>query len=78
MPGWREGPVGEMGSTGRVGVRIYRAAGPGGQRWDRHLLDDGGMACEDLTAADLNGDRRPDLIASGRATHNLRVYWNGG
>jgi hypothetical protein len=33
---------------------------------------------EDLTAADLDGDGRIDLIAVGRKTKNLRVYWNEG
>ncbi len=44
--------------------------------FDRHTIDDGGMACEDAMAADLNGDGRPDLIAGGRATHNVKIYWN--
>jgi hypothetical protein len=34
------------------------------------------MACEDLQIADLNGDGKPDIIASGRSTNNLRIYWN--
>ena len=34
------------------------------------------MACEDALAADLNGDGRPEIIACGRATHNVRIYWN--
>ncbi|MFP6907280.1 MAG: VCBS repeat-containing protein, partial [Verrucomicrobiota bacterium] len=34
------------------------------------------MACEDLKAADLNGDGKLDLIAAGRVTKNLKIYWN--
>jgi hypothetical protein len=34
------------------------------------------MACEDSKVADLDGDGRPDIVASGRSTHNLMVYWN--
>lgn len=34
------------------------------------------MACEDLKIADLNGDGKLDIIASGRATKNLVIYWN--
>ncbi|MGO9463503.1 MAG: FG-GAP-like repeat-containing protein [Isosphaeraceae bacterium] len=45
-------------------------------RFDRHTVDDGGMACEDALAADLDGDGRPEIIACGRATHNVRIYWN--
>ena len=42
------------------------------------IVDDGGIAVEDLTVADLNGDGKPDIIAVGRATHNVRIYWNQG
>ncbi|MFO0888769.1 MAG: hypothetical protein U0790_06430 [Isosphaeraceae bacterium] len=61
-----------------MGVLVYdprRAAGqpPG---FDRHVIDDGGIAAEDLVAADLDGDGRVDLVAGGRETHNLKIYWN--
>ena len=44
--------------------------------FDRHTIDDGGMACEDALAADLDSDGRIDVIAGGRATHNVKIYWN--
>lgn len=47
-----------------------------GLSFDRHAIDEGGVACEDALAADLDGDGRPEIIAGGRATHNVRVYWN--
>jgi FG-GAP-like repeat len=62
----------------RRGVRIYKAVDGKGARWARHLLDEGGVAVEDLAAADLNGDGRVDLVAVGRQTHNIRIYWNEG
>ena len=34
------------------------------------------MATEDLRLGDLNGDGRLDIVAAGRATKNLKVYWN--
>jgi hypothetical protein len=34
------------------------------------------MACEDAVAADLNGDGRMDIIAGGRATHNVIIYFS--
>jgi hypothetical protein len=47
-----------------------------GTEWRTTLVDDNGMACEDLCLADLDGDGRPDLVAAGRGTHNLKVYFN--
>lgn len=44
--------------------------------FERQTIDDGGMACEDALAADLNGDGRADIVAGGRATHNVKIYWN--
>lgn len=44
----------------------------------KHVLDDGGVAVEDLVAADLNGDGRPEIVAGGRASHNVKIYWNRG
>jgi hypothetical protein len=52
--------------------------GPGTVSFDRWTVDDGGMACEDALAADLDGDGRVDIIAGGRATHNVKIYWNRG
>jgi hypothetical protein len=62
----------------RRGVRWYRCTDAEGRRWQRHVLDNGGVAVEDLVAADLNADGRIDLIAVGRQTGNARIYWNRG
>ena len=62
----------------KCGVRIYKATDGVGRKWARQIVDDGGVAVEDLTAADLNGDGKIDLIAVGRATKNARIYWNMG
>ena len=61
-----------------MGVRIYNNTDGKGAKWERMLLDEGGVAVEDLTVADLDGDGKPDIIAVGRATKNVRIYWNQG
>jgi hypothetical protein len=59
------------------GVFVYDPRpGAGPLAFTRHVIDDGGVGCEDALAADLDGDGRPDLVAGGRSTHNVRIYWN--
>ena len=67
--GWRQQGTGEFE---RPGVGVFD---PGD--WSQYrIIDSGGMAAEDLAAADLNADGRPDIVAAGRSTHNLKIYWN--
>ncbi|MCH9021813.1 MAG: glycogen debranching enzyme N-terminal domain-containing protein, partial [Planctomycetes bacterium] len=49
---------------------------PQATQWKSIWIDKNGMAAEDLRLADLNGDNKIDIIAAGRATHNLKIYWN--
>jgi hypothetical protein len=59
------------------GVFIYDPkAGADDLEFTKFALDDGGVACEDLVSADLDGDGKNDVIAGGRATHNVRIYMN--
>ncbi len=76
--GVRDNPAKGDKFTERMGVRIYKNTDGKGAKWDRMMLDEGGVAVEDLTVADLDGDGKPDIIACGRATKNVRIYWNQG
>jgi hypothetical protein len=58
------------------GINAYHA-GEGG-KWEKVNLDNGGVAVEDLVCGDLNGDGRVDIVAVGRGTKNVRIYWNEG
>jgi hypothetical protein len=62
--------------TSKCGVRIFDPQ-EAGKSWQRTLVDPGGVAVEDLQAGDLNGDGRADIVAVGRATHNVKIYWGG-
>jgi len=56
------------------GVFIYEADDATATKWTKHTIDDGGMATEDLICADLTGDGKLDIVAGGRASHNLKLY----
>jgi len=72
-----DGPKGDPIKEG-WGVRVYKADDGDGSAWSRQMIDTGGVSTEDLAVADLNGDGRPDIVAVGRFTHNVRIYWNEG
>jgi hypothetical protein len=64
VAGWRRKPW---------GLALYKMSSGS---WEKTMIDDG-VAVEDIAVADLNGDGRPEVIAGGRATANIRIYWAG-
>jgi hypothetical protein len=64
--GWRRG---------KPGLAIYSVDRDGALK-SKVMVDEGGMDTEDLIVGDFNGDRLPDIVASGRATRNIKIYWN--
>ncbi len=72
IAGWRGTRPGD-----RVGIRLYASVDRTGREWRQHaVVDDNKMACEDLKVADLDGDGRLEVIAAGRASRNVVIYWN--
>ena len=69
VAGWRN-----KNKDGKVGIKLYAREQDGS--WSTHLIDDDKMACEDLKVVDLNGDGKLDIVACGRATRNVVIYWN--
>ena len=70
--GWRA-----MRNDAPVGIKIF-TPNESGDKWEVSVVDHNTMACEDLKLADLNGDGRLDIIAAGRKTQNVKIYWNEG
>ena len=70
--GWR-------GTTARdrVGIQLL-IPNEAGTEWRTQLVDDNTLACEDLKLGDLDGDTRLDIVACGRRTRNLKIYFNEG
>lgn len=69
VAGWRN-----RDARNRVGIRLYQSDAKG--NWQTSIIDDDQMACEDIKTADLDGDGDLDLVASGRSTKNVIIYWN--
>lgn len=60
------------------GVFLYSSTDATGKAWTKQIVDDGGIATEDLVVEDFNGDGIPDIAAGGRATHNVKLYLTQG
>lgn len=71
IAGWRL-----PNSDNKVGIKMYVPTNANGSQWQSYWVDDNTMATEDLQVQDLNADGKPDIIAAGRATKNLKIYWN--
>ncbi|MEQ8790691.1 MAG: VCBS repeat-containing protein [Pirellulaceae bacterium] len=66
----------DLSDEHRRGLRIFDPQNKQGTKWKRTIVDPGSVAIEDLAAGDLNGDGRTDIVAVGRQTHNVKIYWN--
>ena len=42
--------------------------------WRRQILDAGGTTVEAVAVGDVSGDGVPDVVAVGRATHNVKLF----
>lgn len=69
--GWRS-----PNASGEVGIKIFIPKDRLGSEWTNYWIDEKGIATEDLLVADLNNDGKQDIVAAGRATRNLKIYWN--
>lgn len=57
---------------------VFQAADAKGAHWTRTVLDQGGVASADCKIADMNGDKRPDIVCAGASTGNVMLFENLG
>ncbi len=57
-------------------VYLFHPLDRAGSKWEKQVLDAKGLGVEDIICADLNGDRKIDIIGVGRSTKNVKIYWN--
>jgi hypothetical protein len=71
VAGWRG-----MRPKAVPGVKLFVPLDKDYSKWKTYQLSGAEIAVEDIKAGDLNGDGKPEIIAAGRQTHNLKIFWN--
>lgn len=74
--GWDDIAAGDRGKG--KSVHVFYAQDPEGKNWEHQVIDNGGMAGSGCVTADINGDKRPDIVCIGSSTGNLKWYENLG
>lgn len=71
VAGWRDGD--------KTGINLYKAsrADNATLKWTKSPLDPE-MAAEDLVVWDIDGDGKTDVVACGRKTKDVKIFWNKG
>jgi hypothetical protein len=69
--GWRG-----MNPRGVPGIKLFAPTDPAGSTWRETRIAGAELAVEDIKAADLNADGRPDIVAAARQTKNLVIFFN--
>jgi hypothetical protein len=67
----------QTGGGGARSLMLYTASADGAS-WSKRVLDEGAMGGAGCAAADLNADKRPDIVCIGTATANLKWYESVG
>ncbi len=72
--GWRAMHPKEM--PGDPGIKLFTPTDDDGQTWRETKISGPKVAVEDIKAADLNGDGKPEIVAAARQTKNLVIFFN--
>lgn len=69
--GWRA-----MHPAGDPGIKLFTPTEKDGSKWRETVVSGKAVAVEDIKAADLDGDGKPDIVAAARQTKNLKIFFN--
>ena len=69
--GWRG-----MNPRGVPGIKLFAPTNESGSKWRETRISGAELAVEDIKAADLNADGKPDIVAAARQTKNLVIFFN--
>ena len=69
--GWRA-----MRPSGTPGIKLFAPLDESGTQWRETAVSGSELAVEDIKAADLDGDGKPDIVAAARQTKNLKIFFN--
>jgi len=59
-------------------LSVFQAVQADVKRWEKTVLDDGGIAAADCKIEDITGDGNPDIVCIGASTGNIKLYENLG
>lgn len=60
---------------GEPGIQLFTPLDSEGKNWRATKISGPEVAVEDIKAADLNEDGRPDIVAAARQTKNLKIFF---
>jgi hypothetical protein len=69
--GWRA-----FNNPGDPGIKMFTPLDKDGKTWRETRISVKQVAVEDIKVADLNGDGKIDIVAAGRQTKNLVIFFN--
>ena len=70
--------AGDRGKGKVASSHIFYALDDAGSQWRHEVLDNMGMSASGCAVADINGDKRLDIVLIGGATSNIKWYENLG